>query len=117
MELQLVRLGNFGMRKPSIMTSILKFQDPGMHVEATLILRRTLKYKIILILFSFILKVFQKVFVVSGGVTAAGFTDTTEKSIMPYTSREWTVVGSATLPKRMAGAAIVSIYNKLYLTG
>ena len=89
-----------------------------MHVEATWILRQTLKY----ISFHFFyfhpnLTHFQKVFVVTGGITAAGFTDTTEKSIMPWTSREWTVVGSAPLPNKMAGAAIVAIYNKLYLTG
>ena len=47
--------------------------------------------------------------------TGGSFTDVTEKWM--YGEKKWTIVASAPLPNAMEGAAIVSIYNSLYLTG
>ena len=55
-------------------------------------------------------------FVVSGGLTTGGaYTDTTE--VWMYGEQQWKIVDSAKLPVGIQAAAIVSIYNTLYLTG
>ena len=59
--------------------------------------------------------IFLKVYVVTGGVTSDGeLTDTTE-TLIQETGTGWSE--SARLPNKVEGAAIVSIYNTLYLTG
>ena len=53
---------------------------------------------------------------VTGGVTTdSWYTDITERWMAG--ERGWTIVDTAKLPKRMKQAAMVSIYNTLYLTG
>ena len=54
---------------------------------------------------------------VTGGVTTGGsYTDITERWMVKG-RREWTILPTANLPNKMEGAAMVSIYNTLYLTG
>ena len=55
---------------------------------------------------------------VTGGVTTDGtYTDITERFMIYGGYGQWTKVDTAKLPNKMEGAAMVSIYNTLYLTG
>ena len=56
-------------------------------------------------------------FIVTGGRTQDGTdTDTTEM-YEPEGRKDWTILNTATLPNKMEGLAVVTVYNKVYATG
>ena len=65
----------------------------------------------------FQIRPFSQVFIVTGGRTQDE-TDTDTTEMYDFDGRkEWTILKSATLPNKMEGLALVTIYNKVYATG